>query len=273
MDNTNDLSNQQLAILPSSETEISVGHAPSLLKRGLDALEQLTVTEQQIQKTRDTTREYRGLSDSAIKMILERPSHWEYRLFFLILLAQITAIETVSQNIELGYTRNKPESLTFNRTVNWLQSRDKDYANLLESINSIGKEFQIAVGLPGVSGEPIAITIAARKFAMVFKDSMELSERLNSVKYDPIFRGIFTASSKAFQELALDIKRYCLSSMASLKDITETLEKPRDTAQPIELTLTLTITPMLGDVIEEFESLTTRLNALEQSYEGKTRNR
>jgi hypothetical protein len=221
---------QEDSQLTSPQSSSLSGSSSRLIERGLKALEQSAVSDEQIKHARSTQKEFVGLNDNVIRIALERPPQWEYLMFFQLLTDEVSSYESLRHAVELGIApKTAKRLLTLEESHSWGQVQLSDLMELVqETKTAFVRDFQIGVGPAGKPGDPVAIALAARRLGLLYKQILDFSVSFATTRYDPIFNGVYLEVSQAIGGFANQFQAW-------LRAIQEAISAP-DTRTPLDLT-------------------------------------
>lgn len=135
--------------------------------------------------------EYDHVSAAALRLALERPPAWEYRLF-----AQ-TLCDEIEKSRDLRYDHSIKLSLGFGDDVSsqqftaWTSARLGELRRLIKPLEHlVNVAAADAFGPPGTPGDAQKIVSVGRRIAAVYRHSIEWAQRLRRANVDRVFRRI-----------------------------------------------------------------------------------
>jgi hypothetical protein len=109
-----------------------------------------------------------SLSAQALKILLEKPGFWEYKLYSQILEDELRALEDLRRDIRFKVKLGPSLSLTVRELPGWIQRKFKQLAQLTASCKALHEGAVVeAFGPPGRQGDPELIAYSARRMAKV----------------------------------------------------------------------------------------------------------
>lgn len=137
-----------------------------------------------IQRARDS-REYstlRGLSGAPLRIALEQPPGWEYKLFGEVLNQEIGARWNLREQLRLGITCGPCERITIEGFQAWGEARVEELDRIHEALKTLGnEEFKRALGPMGESGDIEHLVFTARSIAGLYQEAIEWGIRVRRV--------------------------------------------------------------------------------------------
>ncbi|HXO21918.1 MAG TPA: DUF4062 domain-containing protein [Thermoanaerobaculia bacterium] len=136
------------------------------------------------QRARDG-REYstiRGLSGAPLRVALEQPPGWEYKLFAEVLIQEVGARRNLREQLRLGITHGPFEGLAMEDFHSWGKVRVEELVRILEALKTLGnKELKRALGPMGESGDIEHLVFTARSIADLYQEAIEWGLRIRRV--------------------------------------------------------------------------------------------
>lgn len=195
----------------------------------------------------------RNLSGISLKLALERPRGWEYKLFHRLVEENFQSLTPDIRDAEQGLFLTFSRFLTTESLVDWLGDRIYDLTRFSEATTTLINEFsQTAFGSPGAPGDPEAIVYLADRIARCYRYSIEWRRKSAEVRVDDRFRtllSLFSAMADEFRANFDDFRR-------QIADLIAEVDQSVATGLPLERTLTLRLTaPDAQTLLDEMDSL------------------
>lgn len=126
------------------------------------------------------------LEGEALMVALRRDRLWEPRLFGIVLEAELDRRTPLRREIEHRFAQATVTRIDQDDFGEWAQDRVREFAGFGCTVEAIVNDYLPgALGDKGVSGDPIELTVAARRLAQVWEDSARWSLRCRSVRVNP----------------------------------------------------------------------------------------
>jgi len=212
----------------------------------------------QLRKKMASTQEtvYSQLKGEALKIALEKPKAWEYRLFSEILSSGINKSSDLRSDLKYQIGLQKGLKFTdFKELLSWINNQMPLLERLISCLSTLTNiAFVEAVGKSGQAGNPEKINYVAEKMVEVYKKALQwtLDVRLLDVPED-------------CKNLMLYLSRFCESIIQQVEKleeelrlgITRILAEHAKTGAPVTLNIDLTFTLLgLNDFNKEISRLT-----------------
>lgn len=174
-----------------------------------------------------------------VRIALEKPRAWEYRLFFQAWTDEIKRLSWLLRDHRARIAVGVSEDVPAERASEWLLTRSHELQGLVTSLNHLlNVEAGASFGEPGQPGDPDHIIWIARKIGEIVQTALEWSHRVRRARvHEPFNRAAMEMSS-----FADDVIEQLVSFPDSkLTEIEKALLVPVSEA-PIVLHWTVTIT-------------------------------
>jgi hypothetical protein len=117
---------------------------------------------------------FRDLPGTQLRLIIERPSCWEYLLFSEALTHEIAVLADVKRDWQYGIAVGRSTRMTPRSFSDWSQTKAQEALRFITNVSQIiGEALPQAFGPPGTSGDPEAILYCAKRLAGVYRSAME----------------------------------------------------------------------------------------------------
>ncbi len=200
--------------------------------------------------------EYKG---EIIRLALEKPMAWEYRLFGEVLHTRIKMLNPLRRDVKYGITFGQCVSFSdLNNLVNYIETKIFELRQVGDGIEILlNTVFQEAAGLPGKSGDPEYIVYVAEKIVEAYKNVLLWTVELRRIKVEDEWKNLIEKVANFSENMILEIEQYCEEVNSKLK---RALLDIANNGKPITLTLQLTLTAKGTD------DYTQELNKLAKQY-------
>lgn len=181
-----------------------------------------------------------NLSGESIKLILERPTAWEYLLFAQSMIDQINALDDIKREYELHLVLGIREKVSVDDFPSWLHLRLEELMLVVDVLTRLGSgAIEQSFGPPGQPGDPDQIVFITRKLADVYREAIDWTQRVRRASFDdelaPLQSEMEVFSSSIIDQigsLGPNVKKQLLDFFA--------LPEPRE-YQVIDIKITLSI--------------------------------
>lgn len=125
------------------------------------------------------------LRGRSLRLALELPDVWEYRLFASALDDEVDKHLEARSDHRFGIAFGAMEKVELNKASDWMLSR---VAELSQNINSLDRIVNVqlveAVGAPGIPGDIDKIVLSARKLAEAYRSLLDWSKQIRLARFD-----------------------------------------------------------------------------------------
>jgi hypothetical protein len=179
-----------------------------------------------------------SLHGKALRLVLEHPDAWEYKLFAQVLADEIETSAELRLEHRLGLVLGTADHVEKEASPAWLGARIHELEKTASALTDLlNNHLQVALGPPGVPGDAASITFVARKIGAIYRQSLEWSLRIRRAEVHDCFRQVAKELSLFTDNM---IERTEAFGPDLLRRIDEALSAPKGSG-PRELEATLTI--------------------------------
>jgi len=197
----------------------------------------------------------RELHGEALKIALERPTGWEYRLFARALIDAVDSHHRSRRRHETGIPLGLGEDVS--DPLDWLRSRFSDMLRMAAALNNlINETLPEALGPTGVPGDAEKIVFVADTMADVYADALRWSARIRSANIRKRFDQLKLIASRMVDDFIRQIRElgpYVRDTWEAALAAPSTGER-----RVVEMTLTITVPP---GTMDEFNAEAARLQS------------
>lgn len=151
----------------------------------------------------------KGLHGKALRLALEQPDAWEYRLFAQVLTDEVEAVSELRYEHRLKIAFGPGEQVELNDTPRWMSARLAEIGRLSTALTGLLNEnVQDALGPPGTAGDAAAIQLVAKKVAAIYRHAIEWSLRMRRAHVHECFQPVATEVSIFTDNMIEQIETY-----------------------------------------------------------------
>lgn len=195
----------------------------------------------------------RSLGGAALRLVIERPRVWEYRLLSQVWGDEMQKAEDQKRDLEYGIVFGKAIHLSAIELFEWLQTKTHDLRRLLEGFTQIMHVvMNDAAGPPGHPGDPEKLVYTGRKIGEAYRLTVEWMLELRRVRVDEKYRKILTLHEEFGRCLTRDIEKVKKQTDQTLSDVLS--EPRREGHREIKVSFTFS-TPDTAEIEKEFARL------------------
>lgn len=200
-----------------------------------------------------------GAGPQTLRLALERPSAWEYRLFFQAWLDEIARRSWLLRDHRAGVALGLSEDVPAGAASEWLLTRSHELQGLVATLNHLlNVEATDSFGEPGQPGDPDHIMWAARKLGDILQASLEWGQRIRRSRVHEPFKRAAGEMSAFANDLIEQMVAFPGSKLAQIEDA---LTTESSAGNPVTLQFTLTIT------LSNLDAFTEALEEARASYD------
>ena len=187
------------------------------------------------------------LRGETLRIVLERPFGWEYRLFASSLRDALRSHHRLRRRhrsgVPLGLGEDVPDPLP------WVQARFVDATRLGKAVDFlVNSTLQDALRPPGTPGDPEAILFVTESLGGLYRDAMQWSERLRTVNTHRCFVVLLQTVGSMLDSFVVQLEEFSAQIIEALAHVLPAAQRGENEA--IELTLTLSVAP---EVMQRFQ--------------------
>ncbi|MFB3886927.1 MAG: DUF4062 domain-containing protein [Thermodesulfobacteriota bacterium] len=176
------------------------------------------------------------VSGSALRLLLEKPDAWEYRLFAQTWLDEVNNRRDLIRDYEAQLCIGPSESVEAHQATSWILSRLKELENLIGAGNHLLTfSAQDAFGPSGQPGDPAKIVWTSQRLGAVLENLLSWVRRILCARVEEPF-------NKVVQELAkfpsITIHRMQVFPKDALAEIDKALQIPVSGPREVKMTFT-----------------------------------
>lgn len=182
-----------------------------------------------------------SLRGEALKLALEKPQLWEYRLFGMILknglIENIDLRRDMKYNIYFGEV--KKEVSTVNDIIDWMLKRIDELSSISKLLDTLfNVAIQDALGLPGKPGDADSIVYVGNNVIEVYKRIINWDLKFKAISVPPEWENLIRKAPIIAETMIKDIENYTKFYNNELSDALVKLESD-DAPKVLNLTFTL----------------------------------
>lgn len=148
-------------------------------------------------RTVEDSELYKGRSPEILRLLIDRPFAWEYRLFSRALTEGMAQYQPLKRDWQLRLGPSDPMVVRYDDFMEWMQAQMANAERLVEGVTSLmNDEFAKATGHRGGDPDPERVLYVAGRIAASFGHMLEWSMVFNNVHADVDFRGVLGAASQ-----------------------------------------------------------------------------
>jgi hypothetical protein len=120
-----------------------------------------------------------GLHGKALRLALERPWAWEYRLFGQVLSDEVAANADLRREHRLGIVVGASEYIPSDEILRWIRAQTNELSNLMSWLDTlVNVALQEALRAAGTSEDATDLIFVAKKIASGYQNALEWAQRV-----------------------------------------------------------------------------------------------
>ncbi len=203
-------------------------------------------------------KELSDLSGIALRIAIERPPFWEYRLFAHSFAYEIKCVKQVRWDLQYGVALGTGTYLSEPSEVfMWVHrklSEGRRIAHVLAGI--VNTTLKDAFGPPGISGDPVRIVYASRGLARGYQSTIEWAIDAKRLEVPPLFERLIEIIGTFLNGIIEDVEAF---SEKILRETEEAVANPPKEGEHRTLNFALTLR-LTGQ--EDFDEEIERINRI-----------
>jgi hypothetical protein len=196
------------------------------------------------------------LRPKAIRIALEKPNGWEYRLFFQSWIDEVESHKDIIREYKTGLQLESVNYFPGFDALEWIQTQLYEITILVNSANTlINQSIQVAFGKPGEPGDAEQIVWVSHMIGRILERTIQWAIKIRCARFDPPFDLLIPKAALIADDL---ISQFELFPNKALQKIDTALSLPKtDPPIKLELTMILEITN-ITDFLESLEEVKRR---------------
>ncbi|HEX9938133.1 MAG TPA: hypothetical protein VGB15_13455 [Longimicrobium sp.] len=182
-----------------------------------EALRNLLVLRTQPQSIPD------GIRGKSLRLMLEQPDYWEYRLFAQVLIDEIAIYRDLRAEHRIGIALGQGEWIESFEAMTWIKTRTAEIRRILVMLEVLmSQHLQAALGQPGNSGDADGIVFCARRVAALYAEVLEWSQRIRRAHAPECFEPVLVETARATDDIIEQLEKYGPSVLAGIEELIAT---------------------------------------------------
>ena len=185
----------------------------------------------------------KDLHGEALRLALERPKAWEYRLFGQVILDEVVANENLRREHRLGIVLGSNEYVSPENVPDWIDTQLNELKSLTDSLtNLLNRALPTALGPPSTPRDVAEIVFVAKQIGTGYRHAIEWSQRVRRTHVADRFKQLLDEMTLWTDSIIKNIENY---GPDLLRQIDEALATPAgEDAPTIHATLVISISNM-----------------------------
>lgn len=193
-----------------------------------------------------------ALSGKALRLALERPRLWEYRLLVQAIRDEIDGRVDLRREHELGLSFDGLHGLENDKVLAWAQLKLRELTRLGEGLGTIfGKPVADAMGPPGEPGDPEKILFIARGVGAAYEAALKWSRAVRAVHVSEAWRPGVALLAEMVNNLLVELEDWTSVGFSKL-DKAEA-DFVSGVTMHVDMSLKISISGDAAAMVKEFE--------------------
>ncbi len=164
----------------------------------------------------------RSLEGEALRLIIERPPHWEYLLYCEVLEAKLSELASAKRDAELGIAlEGHRQHKSLREFHPWLSSMIHALPTLISTVNTLISQDVVtdAFGPQGTPGNPERIVYLADRMALVYGEAIKWMQSVRGVVTHEIFDTLKGIVARTPSNLIHDVDLYLTTFKSEMREL------------------------------------------------------
>jgi hypothetical protein len=185
----------------------------------------------------------RGLTGSTLRLALDKPQAWEFRLFAQALRDEIEESQELRRQYDLRIVFGSNESVADADFPTWSQLRMSELSRNIQIASRLVNETLLeALGPPGTPGSAPKIVSVARNLGRVYRDAIEWAARVRRVHPESDdFGELVEALAATSSEIVVKLGKWAANLGSEIEDALMESKRVPVGGQPKHVLLTLVL--------------------------------
>ncbi len=203
---------------------------------------------------------WQDLSGTALRLVVEKPPNWEYRLFSQVLSDEISRVASIKKDFKYGLALGKAVRLgELTEIIDWAH---KKIGELQSFVNSAGvlfdKALPKALGAPGETSDVEEIVYVARRLADVYQRVLEWAMEFRLIQVEDNFSRLLELIAVISHNVIDEFEAFPAYINQRLDDAEK---RYNETKEPQSILITLILTcPEMTEFEDELKRLQKELS-------------
>jgi hypothetical protein len=184
-----------------------------------------------------------GLHGEALRLALERPEAWEYRLFGQVLSDEVAANASLRREHRLGIVVGAGEYIPPDEIARWILTQTNELSNLASSLDTlVNVALQEALRPSGTPGDATELVFVAKKIGSGYQHALEWSQRVRRTHVEDEYQQLLHEMSFWTDDMIEKIENFGPNLLRQIEQVLAS--PPTEEIQTIEASLVLAVSNM-----------------------------
>ncbi len=181
-----------------------------------------------------------SLHGMALRLAVEQPEAWDYRLFAQVLTDEIENRWALREEHRLGIVLGPGDDIPLEEAPSWVRARLAELEKTILTFDKLGNEvLQKALKPSGQPGDVAEIVFVARKVGQVYQEMIEWSQRIRRANIDECFRPVALEMAEFMRDTIERIEAFGPNLLQQIEEALEeaTPESPKTITATLKIDL------------------------------------
>ena len=196
-----------------------------------------------------------ALDGEPLRLVLERPKGWEYRLFVATVKQQFLDVANLKYYLTQGLGAGNPVRVQPRDLVDWFHSKNNELRGLVRTVKALVEDsFQDAIGAPGQPGDASKIAHVANRFGDCYRHILEWSLEFQDLALPEEFDHLRHTAAQWPLPTLTNLEELIDSIESGLHEALENVEEGKKRVLTYEITFELS-DHVADEIVKEMERL------------------
>jgi hypothetical protein len=181
----------------------------------------------------------RMLSGESLRIAIYRPELWEYRLFAMCLMDEVSRVEAKRREHKTGIALGFSSYVPVSEYGTWVNNRLHEIQRAIDQLNVLfERELRQALGPPGTAGNAREIAFVAKQVAAVYESTIDWAQSIRRHRVNKVVEGAVAEFAKLSDSLIEEVERFGPSILEQIDGAIARL-KAGNSGPPLDVTLSI----------------------------------
>ena len=161
-----------------------------------------------------------NLTGTSLRLVLERPPHWEHQLFANTFAEEINGVKEHDWDVQYGIILGPGAHLKEPSEVfDWVAKQMSEAQRIVDSYTNLLKiTLPDALGPPGVAGDPIKLVYVSRRLADTYKASLDWARDAKKISVPEEYEKMVSIAGGFLSEITKNVEEQSQSFLERLNE-------------------------------------------------------
>ena len=194
------------------------------------------------------------LRPKTLRIALEKPPAWEYKLFFQSWIDEIDCRADMIREYKTGLQIGEARSVTKDNASNWLQTQLEELRNLIDSASVlINESAQEALGEPGEPSNVEQIIWITRMIGRVLEQVIQWANKMRCTLFEPPYDSLPQEAALFIDDIVNQFETYPRKSLQAIENALATSDGSSIHHLELKITLELSNQDQFNKKLDEIK--------------------